>query len=171
MYPHFSLKMKAAGLAALMSSCLRPLAQPIPLAQRDVESNEVSTTSHNFVLVPNTSVAVNNGDVARECIIHLSSNAVVNQDTGVTDINDGIDVAFAIGAATVGAGACSVSGGPEFFYMQSSGVGGSATVMHVRNVGSGTRTIKACYRLFEPQADGSIARLFRRAMTVECRTQ
>jgi hypothetical protein len=157
---------KAAGLATLVLGCLPTITLAIPANQRDVELDTVQTSSTSFVLVPPTSVTVNNGDIARNCIIQFSANASASQ------VNEGVDIAFAIGTATVGAGACNTSGGPDFFYVQSSAPdAASATVMHVRNVPSGTRTIKACFRLFDPGIDGGIAQLATRAMTVECRTQ
>jgi hypothetical protein len=56
------------GILALARQALEPdalEAVAIPTAQRDVETDVVSTTSGTFVLVPNSSVTINNGASAR----------------------------------------------------------------------------------------------------------
>lgn len=157
---------RAAGLLALVSGVVLPsIAQAIPAGQRDVELVEVSTSSESFVLVPNTSVTVNNGATARNCVIQFSADALNDQ------VNDHVNVAFAIGSSNVSAASCSAVGGPEFFYTSSVPLINTATTVHVRNVGTGINTIKACYRLVDEPGDGGTASLLQRALTVECRTQ
>jgi hypothetical protein len=157
---------KAAGLATLMLGvCVPPAAQAIPAGQRDIDTGLVATSSRSFALVPNSSVTVDNGNTARSCIIQFSA------DARTAPAGDRIIVGFAIGAPTVGAGACLVLGNPAFFQVSSTGLLETATTVHVRDIGAGTRTIKACFALNNVTGNGGNAVLESRSLTVECGTQ
>ena len=73
--------LKATAAAALvLGVCLPPAVQAIPPNQFDVESNNlVFTSSKGFVLVPGSSVTVNNGTIARNCVIQFSAEAANDQ--------------------------------------------------------------------------------------------
>jgi hypothetical protein len=160
-----TIKATAVG-ALVLGVCLPPSAQAIPPNQFDVESNNrVFTGSEGFVLVPGSSVTVNNGTIARNCVIQFSAEASVSL------LGEGVLVGLAIGGSGVSASACSSAGGPEFFHIRS-GFQETHTAVFVRNIPSGTSTIKACFRVFDVGPDrGAIAFLDDRTLTVECRTQ
>jgi len=159
-----TIKATAVG-ALVLGVCLPPSAQAILPNQFDVESNLVFTSSESFVLVPGSSVTVNNGTTARNCVIQFSADAAVSL------LGEGVLVGLAIGGSGVGASTCSSAGGPEFFHIRS-GFQETQTAVFVRNIPSGTSTIKACFRVFDVGPDrGAIAFLDDRTLTVECRTQ
>jgi hypothetical protein len=47
----------------------------------------------------------------------------------------------------------------------------TATTVHVRDIGAGTRTIRACFALNNVTGNGGNAVLESRSLTVECGTQ
>jgi hypothetical protein len=118
-----------------------------------------------LVLVPNSSVTVNNGTTARPCVIQFSA------DARTAPAGDRIIVGFAIGASTVGASACALVGNPAFFQVSSTNLLETATTVHVRDVGAGIRTVKACFALNDVTGNGGNAVLESRLLTVECGTQ
>jgi hypothetical protein len=160
--------LKATAAAALvLGVCLPPAAQAIPPNQFAVEeASTVGTTSTSFVLVPGSSVTVNNGTTARNCVIQFSAEAR-NDEVG-----DGVAVALAIGGSTVGASACSGTGGPGLFHFAEAMDFETHTAVFVRPVASGISTIRACFILWDANENGlGTAILANRTLTVECRTQ
>jgi hypothetical protein len=92
-------------------------------------------------------------------------------EVGNSEVGDEVSVAFAIGGAAVGAGACNTSGGPESFHHAAHTFFETKTTIHVRTIGTGTKTVKACYRLADNGNSTGSALLWQRSLTVECRTQ
>jgi hypothetical protein len=134
----------------------------IPPNQKDTDVDFVTTTSETFVLVPNTSVTVNN-DVTRNCIIQFNAEAASSD-------NDGTMVAHKVDAAP-----CTAVGGPVLFQSDTVSGGAAHTATWVRHIGAGLNTIRVCYALEDgannQNSDGGTAQLRRRSLTVECRTQ
>lgn len=126
----------------------------ITSAQRDCDLSFASTSSTAYVTVPNSSVTVNNGTVARNCVIQFSSEAL----TGNAD--ERILIRFKIDG-----GSCTAYG-PEYFHS------GTETETHtaigVTTLSSGSHTIQPCYRTSN---GSSSATLEYRCLTVECRTK
>jgi hypothetical protein len=138
-----------------------PVTQAIPPGQRDIDFDEVNTTSPTFVPVPNSIVTVNNGSTPANCILHFSANTTVTP-------NDQVIFGYAVDL-----GVCSATGGPDFFhYSEGQELYETRTAVHVRAIPAGIHTITPCFAVADRDLDG-IAQVFFefRALTVECRTR
>jgi hypothetical protein len=129
----------ALGILALARQALEPdalEAGAIPTAQRDVEVGSiVMTSSTSFVLVPNSSVTINNGSSARNVVVTFSAEAHVN----------GPGVRMDLGYSLDGAG-CFIQAGPTEFSANNVGQFAVSTAVHVIPLGSGVHRIQACFR-------------------------
>lgn len=139
------------------------LAHAIPPGQRDWDSDLVDTSSTSYVLVPNTKVTVNN-DVLRHCVIEFSAEAR-------SSINDAVAVGYTVDS--IDPAACIYAGGPRQFHASHpyTVTHETHTVVWVRPIGRGLHTIRACYVAVEGGGDPTTVSLFRRSLTVGCRTQ
>lgn len=154
---------RASGIvmiAALMLGIVAAsAARALPVNQRDFDINTVRTAKSTAgVLVPGTFVTVNN-DVARICIIEFSAEAT-------STIDDGVLTGYTIDSTNPAN--CDSSGGP---FLLQSGSAGTHTAVWTKVIARGLHTIRACYGLLDADNDGGVATLFRRSLTVECRTQ
>ena len=147
----------AMGILALARQALEPSALEavaIPNAQRDVEVGEVVTGSPTFVLVPNSSVTIDNGSSARKVVVTFSAEAAVASG----------NLMF-LGCDLDGAG-CFEQAGPTAFAL-GHGEFATSTAVHVIPLGSGVHTIQACYR----SASGNRVFLKDRTLIAEGRTK
>lgn len=142
--------------ALVLGGCLLSAAQAIPLGQRDFDAPFVRTQSTSYVVVPTSTVVVNNVD-ARICVIQFSADAV-------SSAGDLVGVGYALD--TTSAASCTAAGGPSAF----TGFG-AGTAIWTRTIGAGLHRIRACFALFDLGENGGQATLFNRALTVECATQ
>jgi hypothetical protein len=146
------------GILALARQALEPdalEAVAIPTAQRDVEVGLVSTNSTSFVLVPNSSVTVDNGSSARKVVVTFSAEAAVASG----------NLMF-LGYSLDGAG-CFEQAGPTVFAL-GHGEFATSTAVHVIPLGSGVHTIRACFKSANPSL---VASLRVRVLIAEGRTK
>lgn len=126
-----------------------PAAQAIPPNQRDFNANTVRTANTTTrVLVPGTFVTVNN-DVARNCVIQFSADAV-------STVNDLVLVGYTVDSMSPAA--CTQAGGPGAFAGN-----GAGTAVWVRPIPRGLHTIRACFGVGDLEGNGGQATLFTRA--------
>jgi hypothetical protein len=143
--------------AVMLWTTVQPVAHAIPSGQRDFDADTVSTDSTSLVLVPNTSVTVNN-DLAHHCVIEFSA------EVGVT-VGGQSEVGYTIDSADPAA--CITQGGPSLLDTPSVG---THTVRWVKAIGRGLHKIRVCYR-WAGDVPGGTTSLQARSLTVECRTQ
>ena len=159
----FSLFLVALTLG--LSLCFVDLSFSIPISQQDCDFDAPVTTSTSFVLVPNSSVTVNNSFFSRNCIISFSAEAINSTE----DV--GVDVTYEIDG-----GGCSGGIGPESFHHGTPTPSGGVfltethTSIEVRTLGPGMHTIKPCFNLVDAAGDGGFATLANRCLIVGCRT-
>ncbi|HEY7461068.1 MAG TPA: hypothetical protein VIC59_04260 [Gemmatimonadota bacterium] len=147
----------ALGILALAHQALEPEALEavaIPTTQRDVEVGEVVTSSPTFVLVPNSSVTIDNGSSARKVVVTFSAEARV---TGGS-----IELGYSLDGA-----ACFKQAGPTAFSANEAGDYEAATAVHVIPLGSGVHTIRPCFRSLH----ADLVRLRDRVLIAEGRTK
>ena len=121
----------ALGRQALEPDALEAVA--IPTTQRDVEVGEVVTSSSTFVLVPNSSVTINNGSSARNVVVTFSAEARV--------VAGGIELGYDLDGA-----GCFKQAGPTAFSANAADDYEAATAVHVIPLGPGVHTIRPCFR-------------------------
>ena len=63
-----------------LSLCFVDLAYSIPTSQQDCEAAGETTSSTTLVVLPNSTVTVNDGGQTRNCVISFSSEAVASVD-------------------------------------------------------------------------------------------
>jgi hypothetical protein len=148
-------------IALMLGLYFGSIAQAIPTGQKDCETNAVNTSSTSFVIVPNSSVTVNNGNTARQCVIQFSTEVR-------TSVGDQTFLRYTIDSTNPAN--CNFIG-PEFFHAGESNLIETHTQMGVRNIGAGTHTIRPCFSANDGNLDGATSTFFIRCMTVECRTQ
>jgi hypothetical protein len=152
-----------AGAATLGAGAVHA----IPPGQKDVDTNLAIANSTSFVLIPTSSVTVNNGAPARNCIIQFSAETFITP-------GDAMDLGYAVDSTS--ASACSSDEGPQTVQFGNPQPFVTATsVMHVKNIPPGIHTIKPCFRAkdlnFGGGSVGAEATLGPRALTVQCKTQ
>jgi len=125
----------------------------ISTSQQDCDFDVHATDSTSFVLVPNSSVKVNNGFLSRNCVISFIAEA------GAT-AGDAVGIAYSIDGGT-----CEAFG-PIAFH--SGDIPETHTNISVANLGHGAHTIQPCFKLFD---SGGSAVLADRCLIVECHTR
>jgi hypothetical protein len=139
------------------------LALSIPSGQRDCDTSVVKTNSLGiYTIVTGSSVTVNNGSTARQCIIQFSTEVT-------TTAGDQTTLAYTIDSTNP---ANCIAIGPELFHAGNP-YGLTETVTHigVRNIGTGTHIIRPCLQTLDGNGGGATSEFFFRCLTVECRTQ
>jgi hypothetical protein len=124
------------GILALARQVLEPNALEavaIPTIRRDVEVGEVFTGSSTFVLVPNSSVTINNGSSARKVVVTFSAEA--------RTLLGGIELGYDLDGA-----GCFKQAGPTAFSANAADDYEAATAVHVIPLGRGVHTIRPCFR-------------------------
>ena len=138
----------------------------IPTSQQDCDFDAPSTMSTTFVVVPNSSVTVNNGNLSRDCINSFNAGATTGSE------GDGVEVTYAISSQ---GGTCQSGIGPQSFHAGNDSGGfffaETYTSITVCNLGPGVHTIQPCWVLIDLDGDGREAILARRCLVVECRTR
>jgi hypothetical protein len=157
--------MKAVAVATLVSGICLPSAEAIPANQRDVDLTSVSTgVLGSFQIIPNTSVTVNKGSIARLCIIRFSTELL-------TEIGDAVRLRSRSVDST-NPTSCANSQAPEDVYSATHDRLETRTVNWIRPIGAGTHTIRVCALTFDINASVTAATTIGfRTLTVECRTQ
>jgi hypothetical protein len=131
----------------------------VPASQKDVDFNVVSFNNPFYVVIPNTSVMIDNGTSARNVIVTFSA------DARVTDTNGGDLLLYAV---SVDGGACFIAGPQNLAWSTS---WDAHTIVYVPSLASGVHTIRPCLRIL-PDSDGAqIAEVGFRSLTVEGRTK
>lgn len=148
--------------AILFWASVQPAAQAIPPGQKDFDANRVGTRALR-ALVPGTFVTVNN-DVARNCVIEFSADALSSDIVGSSSERDFVLVGYTIDSTNPAS--CTNAGGPSGFNGW-----GAGTAAWVRIIPRGLHTIRACYGVGDVDSDGGQASLLQRSLTAECRTQ
>ena len=157
-------------VALILGLSFEPTAQAIPAGQRDCDTISAGITlglsgfvaPGQFEIVPNTSVTVNNGTVARNCIITFSTEVQ-------TSFNDLTVLGYTIDSPNPAN--CQVIG-PDSFHVGAINPFETATHMGVKTIGAGTHTIRLCFLAGDLNANGSATTNFWfRCLAVECRTQ
>ena len=133
------------------------VAWAIPSSQADCDFDEVSTTSFVPAQVPNSIVSVNNGFLARTCIIQFSSQG------GTFPTSEQIRIRY-----SVDGGACTSFGPEEHLFP--SNIIDTLTNISVLDLGPGKHTIQPCFSRSGGAGAPPTAILQNRCLTVECRT-
>ncbi len=139
------------------------LALSIPAPQKDCDINSVSTNSSLYAIVPNMNVTVDNGDVSRSCIITFSTEVKTSLGD-VTRLSYTIDSANPVNCQ-------SQIIGPGLFHSGATNESETVTQMGVKDIGSGTHTIRPCFSALDRDGNGARTDFHVRCLTVECRTQ
>jgi hypothetical protein len=139
------------------------LALSIPGGQRDCDLESAFNTTNAYKIVTDTRVTVNNGDVSRNCIITFSTEVF-------TSLGDLTLLGYTIDSTNPAN--CQVIG-PQYFHYGASSlfIFETATHMGVKNIGSGTHTIRPCFLAADNNGGGANSQFGYRCLTVECRTQ
>lgn len=154
--------MQAAGLVMLTLGCLPSITEAIPANQRDIDLTVFETNVAALAIVPNTSVTVNNGSSARQCIIQFSAEFS-------TEPGDNVRARPIVDSTNILN--CTVAG-PESVYTADTDRFETRTLNWVRQVGTGMHTVRACIVTDDANNNGTRRTFVAfRTLTVECRTQ
>jgi len=155
-----SLKARATCLGIATAAMLAAgAAQAIPPGQRDFEIDPFTTNSQTLGALSTTSVTVNNGTIARDCMLTFSAETLAT-------FNGSINLGY-----TIDNGVCSVGGGPSSFYVSAnSSKFETSTAVHVKNVPAGIHTISPCIGYNSVNGEGA-AQLRARTLIAQCRTR